>query len=83
MVWFASQDSAGAVYLLYGKQTHKFVRKCHGRERNHGIGTVVDFLAEAIGPSDGEDERPRQLHTLFLQKIGPLARSVLLSALVE
>ena len=56
MIRFALQNGEGAVKLLDEDEPHHLVAEGHGRERQIGVGSVVDLLREAVGPTDDEND---------------------------
>ena len=82
VVWFATENSHGAVDLLYKEKAHHLMRESHLTERDLSIGTLIDRLGEAIRTSNYKDYVPTRRH-LLLDIIGKLNRTILLPMLIK
>ena len=84
MIRLAAQYGHGAVYLLGKQQWNHLVREGHARERNQGVGTLLDLGREAVGASHDKDYALGHASGhAALNLAGKLARGVLSAVFVE
>ena len=70
MVGFAFQNGEGAIKLLDKNESHHLMAESHGRERYFRVGAVIDFLREAVRPTDDENESFCARSHLFFKGFG-------------
>ena len=56
MIGLALDDGAGSVELLDEDKSYHLMGESHAREAEHGVGTTVYLLREAIGTADDEHQ---------------------------
>ena len=82
MIGLALDDGAGSVELLDEDKSYHLMGESHAREAEHGVGTTVYLLREAIGTADDEHQAACCL-LLALQPVGKLNAPRLLATLVQ
>ena len=65
VIWFATENSHGAVDLLYKKEAHHLMGESHFAKRYLAISTLIYSLGEAIRASYHKDHIPTRRHFLL------------------
>ena len=56
VIRFAAHDGHGPVNLLDEEKPHHLVCERHARERQLGVGTLVDLFRESVRTADDENQ---------------------------
>ena len=83
VVGFILQNSEGTIELLRKYSTHYLVRKCHLRERELAISTLVDSVAKAVRTANNKDKALGARRHSALEHVGKLDGAQLGTMLVE
>ena len=83
MVWLSAYYSKCPIQLLNKEQAHHFVWKCHVRQWNKLVCTVIYISRKSIWASDYECKPLRQRQHFFFYKCGKLSWSETMSFFVE
>ena len=83
VVRVAFEDGEGAVDLLEKNDAGKFVGESHFAEGKHSAGGFASLIAEAIGGTDGEDDRLGVPVLVGLEEVREFFGGELFSARIE
>lgn len=83
VVGVAFKDREGPIDLLEQHDAGKFVGKGHFAQRKRGIGGLADFVREAIGRTNGEDQGLGAAVLMVLEELGEFLGGELAASGVE